>query len=104
MAEIDPATLLPNDHVIQAVLDGTMTQLTRGQAYAEESDTFTIDDQEFVVDSVEKRQLGDLTDADAQREGSADLDAYKERMVTAHGGSFEWDDSAEVFTHQFEAV
>jgi len=102
MAEIDPETLLPNDHVIQAVASGTMTQLTRGQAYAEAGDTFVIDDQEFVVDSIEQRLLGDLTDADAQREGSADLDAYKERMVQAHGGNFEWDDSADVFTHRFE--
>jgi len=103
MAELDPETLLPNDRVSNAVLSGKMTQITRGQAYAEEGDTFVIDDQEFVVDTIIQRQLGDLTDADAQREGSADLDAYKERMVTAHGGNFEWDDSAEVFTHQFES-
>jgi len=103
MAEIDPETLLPNDHVITAVESGKMTQLTRGQAYADEGDTFEIDGQQFVVDRIENRQLGDLTDADAQREGSADLEAYKERMVTAHGGNFEWDDSAEVFTHHFES-
>ncbi len=103
MAEIDPETLLPNDRVTKAVLSGKMTQITRGQAYAEEGDTFEIDDQEFVVDSIIQQQLGDLTDADAQREGSADLDAYKERMVNAHGGNFEWDESAAVFTHQFES-
>ncbi len=103
MAELDPKTLLPNDHVIQAVASGTMTQLTRGQAYAEEGDTFEIDGQTFVVESITERQLGDLTDEDAQREGSADLDAYKERMVHAHGGNFEWDDSASVVTHQFES-
>jgi len=103
MAEIDPETLLPNDHVIKAVASGEMTQLTRGQAYAETGDTFVIDDQEFVVDSIIERQLGDLTDGDAQREGSEDLAAYKQRMVRAHGGNFEWDDSADVFTHQFES-
>jgi len=102
MAEIDPETLLPNDHVIDAVASGEMTQITRGQAYAEEGDTFEIDDQTFVVDSIEQLTLGEMTDADAQREGSADLAAYKERMVRAHGGNFEWDDSAEVFQHQFE--
>ncbi len=102
MAEIDPETLLPNDHVIGAVASGEMTQITRGQAYAEEGDTFEIDDQTFVVDSIEQLTLGEMTDADAQREGSADLAAYKERMVRAHGGNFEWDDSAEVFQHQFE--
>lgn len=102
MAEIDPDTLLPNEHVKTAVASGKMTQLTRGQAYAEEGDIFEIDGQEFVVSSLESRKLGDLTDADAQREGSADLDAYKQRMVQAHGGNFEWDDSADVITHRFE--
>ena len=103
MAEIDPETLLPNDHVINAVSSGKMSQLTRGQAYAEAGDTFEIDGQEFVVETIIERKLGDLTDEDAQREGSEDLEAYKERMVRAHGGNFEWDDSADVFTHQFES-
>jgi len=102
MAEIDPETLLPNDRVKQAVLTGKMTQISRGQAYAEEGDTFEIDGQQFVVDRITQLTLGEMTDADAQREGSADLDAYKERMVKAHGGNFEWDESAEVFQHQFE--
>ncbi|MDZ7777364.1 MAG: hypothetical protein U5L09_18030 [Bacteroidales bacterium] len=46
--------------------------------------------------------LGEMTDADAQREGSADLDAYKKRLVRAHGGDFEWDDEADVVRHRFE--
>jgi len=103
MAEIEPETLLPNDRVIQAVADGEMTQITRGQAYAEEGDSFHIDDQTFVVERIEQLTLGEMTDADAQREGSPDLEAYKERMVRAHGGNFEWDDSAEVIQHRLEA-
>jgi len=102
MSEIDPETLLPNDRVIEAVASGEMTQITRGQAYAEEGDSFEIDGQTFVVDRIEQLTLGEMTDADARREGSPDLDAYKERMVRAHGGNFEWDDSADVFQHQFK--
>jgi hypothetical protein len=104
MGTVDASTLLPNDHVKKAVLAGKMTQISRGQAYAEEGDRFEIDDQEFVVVSVDELTLGELTDADAQREGSADLDAYKERLVQAHGGNFEWDDDAEIVRHQFEAT
>jgi len=104
MGTVDAETLLPNDHVIQAVLAGKMTQISRGQAYAAEGDSFEIEDQGFIVISVDELTLGELTDADAQREGSADLDAYKDRLVRAHGGNFEWDDDSEVVRHQFEAT
>lgn len=104
MAEIDSDTLLPNDRVKQAVLDGEMTQLSRGNPYAEPGDTFEIDGATFEVTETEERTLGTFTDEDAQAEGSPSLEAYKERMVHAHGGNFEWDDSAEIVTHRFERV
>ena len=102
MGTIDAETLLPNDHVKQAVLAGEMTQISRGQPYAEEGDTFEIDGEEFVVASIDELTLGEMTDADAQREGSEDLEAYKQRLVAAHGGEFEWDDDAEIVRHRFE--
>jgi len=102
MGTIDAETLLPNDHVKQAVLAGEMTQISRGQPYAEEGDTFEIDGEEFVVASIDELTLGEMTDADAQREGSEDLEAYKQRLVRAHGGEFEWDDDAEIVRHRFE--
>ncbi|WP_255197923.1 ASCH domain-containing protein [Halorarius litoreus] len=104
MADIDADALLPNDRVKQAVLAGDITQLTRGASnrYAEEGDTFDLDGEPFVVTSVEHRTLGDFTDADAQREGSESLDAYKARMERVHPGDFEWDDSDEVLTYRFE--
>jgi len=45
MGEIDPDALLPNDRVKRAVLDGEITQLSRGAAtrYAEPGDTFELD-------------------------------------------------------------
>lgn len=104
MAEIDADALLPNDRVKQAVHTGDITQLTRGASnrYAEEGDTFVIDDQRFEVVSVDHRSLGEFTDEDAQREGSESLDAYKARMKRVHPGDFEWDDSDEVLTYRFE--
>ena len=105
MAEIDPDALLPNDRVKTAVLDGEITQLSRGAAnrYAESGDTFELDGTAFTVTSVEKRTLGELTDEDAQREGSQSLKAYKERMHRVHPGDFEWDDTSEIITYRFEA-
>jgi hypothetical protein len=104
MAEIDVDTLLPNERVKTSVLNGEITQLTRGASnrYATEGDTFTIEGEPFEVTSVEQRTLGDFTDADAQREGSESLAAYKERMKRVHPGDFEWDDSDKVLTYRFE--
>jgi hypothetical protein len=103
MGTIDVDELLPTERVRKAVLCGKVTQISRGSAYAEEGDRFSIADQEFVVVGVDELTLGELTNTDAQREGSADLAAYRERLVEAHGGNFEWDDDAEVVRHRFEA-
>ena len=104
VTEIDPGDLLPNERVQQAVLAGDVTQLTRGASnrYADEGDTFEIDGATFAVTSVEHRTLGDFTDADARREGSESVAAYKRRMERAHPGDFEWDDGDEVLTYRFE--
>lgn len=104
MAEIDADALLPNDGVKEAVLDGEITQLSRGAAnrYAAAGDTFELDGTEFEVAAVEKRTLGELTDEDAQREGSPSLEAYKQRMERVHPGDFSWDDTSEIVTYRFE--
>ena len=104
MAEIDAGVLLPNDRVRSMALDGAVTQIHRGgsERYEAESDTFDIEGTTFEVTDVEERTLGDLIDADARREGSDSLAAYRERMERVHGGNFEWDDESEVVRYQFE--
>jgi len=104
MAEIDPETVFPNSRTIEAVAEGRMSQIHRGQQYAEEGDRFEIDGETFEVVDVTERKLGDMTDEDARREGSPDLEAYKERMIKAHGGNFEWDGDADVVRHRVERV
>jgi len=100
MAEIDPTDLFPNERTLSAVREGEVTQIHRGNQYADEGDTFEIDGEPFEVVDVTHRTLGEMTDEDARREGSEDLAAYKERMVRAHGGNFEWNDDAEVVRHR----
>lgn len=104
MTEIDVDGLLPNERVKQAVRSGDITQLTRGASnrYAEAGDTFTVEEETFEITSVDHRTLGEFTDADARREGSESLEAYKARMERVHPGNFEWDDSDEVLTYRFE--
>ncbi|MGM0448932.1 MAG: ASCH domain-containing protein [Methanobacteriota archaeon] len=104
MSKNDPADLLPNDRVKQAAIDDEVTQLHRGNQYGEEGDTFEIQGVAFELTEITERTLGDMTDDDAKREGSPSLEAYKERMVRAHGGNFDWDDDADVVRHRFERV
>ncbi len=101
MSDLDPDTLLPSERMRTQALDGKVTQIHRGQRYADVGDRFTIEDSTFEVTAVESRTLGDLTDADARAEGARDLEQYREILQRAHG-SFEWDDGAEVVRHRFE--
>ncbi|MFW6017380.1 MAG: ASCH domain-containing protein [Halapricum sp.] len=103
MVQRNAEEILPGEHMTAQVLTGEITQLHRGHAYANEGDTFEIDDTTFEVTDVTERTLGDLTDEDAQREGSPDLEHYRQRLQHAHD-DFEWDDDSEVVRHRFEPV
>lgn len=104
MTDIEASALLPNDRVRRMALSGEVTQIHRGgsERYAAAGDTFEIEGTTFEVTSVDERTLGDVTDADARREGSDSLEAYRERMERVHPGGFEWDDASEVIRYRFE--
>ena len=101
MAALDPDTLLPTDRMRQQALDGEVTQIHRGQRYADEGDTFEIDGTTFEVVTVADTTLGALTDEDARAEGAKDLDHYKQILERAHD-NFEWDDESDIVLHRFE--
>jgi uncharacterized protein YhfF len=85
----------------EAALEGEVTQVHRGDRYADEGDRFVVDGTAFEVVEVRERTLGDLTDEDARREGQPDLDAYRELLRRAHE-DFTWDDDSSVVLHRFE--
>ncbi len=101
MAELDAETLLPSERMKDQALDGEVTQIHRGQQYADEGDTFTIEDTTFEVVTVDETTLGELTDEDAQAEGAKDLDHYKQILERAHD-NFEWDDDSDIVLHRFQ--
>ncbi|WP_132057210.1 ASCH domain-containing protein [Halorussus amylolyticus] len=98
---VDADTLLPNGRMRDSALAGDVTQIHRGDQYAETGDRFEISGEAFEVVEVQERRLGDLTDEDAQAEGMADLEQYREVLNRAHD-NFEWDDDSEVVLHRFE--
>ena len=101
MAELDPETLLPSERMKAQALDGDVTQIHRGQQYADEGDTFDIDGTTFEVVEVSERTLGDMTDEDARAEGAKSLDHYRTILERAHD-NFEWDDDSDIVLHRFE--
>jgi len=103
MSRIDADTLLVNDRLQEMALEGEVTQLHRGDQYADAGDRFVVDGTTFEVTAVDERTMGDLTDEDARREGSPDLEHYRERLERAHE-NFEWNDDDRVYRHRFDLV
>jgi len=101
MAELDAETLLPSERMKEQALDGEVTQIHRGQQYADEGDTFAIDGTRFEVVEVSDTTLGALTDEDARAEGARDLEHYRQILERAHD-NFEWDDDSDIVLHRFE--
>jgi len=102
MTSIEADELLPAERLREAVVDGDITQLHRGDKHASEGDRFEIDDVVFEVTTVREQRLGELTDEDARAEGSPNLDAYKKRIERTH--DLTWDDDDTAVLHQFEKV
>jgi hypothetical protein len=103
MSEAHADTLLPSERMREQALDGEVTQIHRGQAYAEAGDRFEIDGTTFEIVDVTERTLGDLTDEDARAEGARDLDHYKQILEMSHD-EFEWDDDSDIVRHRFERL
>ena len=103
MSDAHADTLLPSERMREQALEGEVTQIHRGQAYAEEGDSFEIDGVTFEVVEVTDRSLGDMTDEDARKEGARDLEQYKEMLRRSHD-DFERDDDSPIVRHRFERV
>ncbi|GAB7018863.1 ASCH domain-containing protein [Halostagnicola bangensis] len=101
MSEIEPGELLPSERMREQALGGEVTQIHRGNQYADPGDTFAIDGTTFEVTEITERTLGDLTDEDARAEGLEDLEAYRAMLEHAHD-HFEWDDESDIVRHKFE--
>lgn len=100
MARIEADDLLPAQRLRDAVADGEITQIHRGDKHADEGDTFLIDGVEYELTEVHERRLGELTDEDARAEGSPNLEAYKKRIEKTHDTT--WDDYSTAYLHDFE--
>ncbi len=99
----DISRLLTHPRLVAAALAGEKTQQRRDGLYAYPDETFELQGVRFVVTAVERRRLGDMTDADARAEGYADLEAYKQIILRMHAG-MGWNEDAPVWVHTFRRV
>ena len=96
--EID--RLVRNKKLRKSMLEGVKTQQRRDGIYAYPDEEFEIDGVKFVVTSVERKTLADMTEADARAEGFEGLDSYRDLILKMHSG-MEWNESHKVWVHTF---
>ena len=93
--------LVTHPKLVAAVIAGSKTQQRRDGLYADTSETFELEGITFVVTSVERQRIGDMTDADAQAEGYSNLEMYKQIILRMHA-NMTWDEDGKVWVHSFK--
>ncbi len=97
----DIARLVTHPKLVEAALAGKKTEQRRDGIYAYPGETFELDGVEFTVTALERKTLGDMTDADAQAEGYPNMEMYKGLILKMHAG-MEWDLDHKVWVHRFQ--
>lgn len=95
---IDRLISLPK--LVKATLHGDKTQQRRDGIYAYPGETFKLENVEFIISSLERQKLGNMTDKDANAEGYLSLSLYKASILKMHQG-MTWDDNSLVWVHSF---
>lgn len=97
--EID--RLVRHPKLVEAAKAGRKNQQRRDGVYAHPGETFELDGVKFTVTALERKRLGDMTDADAQAEGYPNLETYRDIILKMHA-SMTWDEESLVWVHHFE--
>lgn len=86
---------------VDKVLSGNKTAVRRGGRYADLGEEWMLKDARYRITGVYQQKLGDMTDADAIREGFTTLSGYHEYLSRVHsGGAFPL--TMNMWTHEFE--
>lgn len=95
--------LICQPKLIEATLAGRKRQQRRDGIYAYPGEKFALQGINFVIETVVRQKLGDMTEADAQAEGYPNLEAYREMIIKMHPG-MQWNDDHPVWVHTFRQV
>ncbi len=102
---IERLVTIPED--VEKVLNGQKTATRRNGVYAYPGEIMLLDGKEFVIDALYRQTLGELTDEHAQQEGYANVEAYKEAMMSlqAHANAkMPWLPTMKVWVHEYSPV
>lgn len=95
--------LVKHPKLVEAALSGKKTQQRRDGVYAYPDETFELESVPFIVTSLERQKLGDMTDEDANAEGYPSLEMYKGLILKMHAG-MTWNTEDKVWVHSFKRV
>jgi N4-acetylcytidine amidohydrolase len=95
------ARLITQPKLVTAVLAGIKTQQRRDGVYGWPGEVFTLGDSDFVITSLHRQRLGDMTDVDAKAEGYDDLQSYQAIILKMHANMV-WNDDGLAWVHSFE--
>ncbi|SER55170.1 hypothetical protein SAMN04487944_10622 [Gracilibacillus ureilyticus] len=95
---IDRLITVPED--IEKVLKGKKSATRRNGRYADVGEIMTLAGRQFKIIKVYHQKLGELTDADAIKEGYENLESYKESILSMHPG-MPWVPGMGVWVHEF---
>ena len=92
--------LVRHKRLVDAAIEGRKTEQRRDGIYAYPGETFELEGTRFEVVGLTHDRLGDMSEADANAEGYATLDAYRDLILRMHKG-MEWDVEHRVWVHRF---
>ncbi|HHW36468.1 MAG TPA: ASCH domain-containing protein [Bacillales bacterium] len=95
---IERLVTVPKD--VEKVLNGLKTATRRNGRYADIGEVMTLEGQDFVVEKVYSQSLGELTDEHARQEGFANVEEYKQSILSMHSG-MPWLPQMRVWVHEF---
>ncbi len=93
--------LVRHSKLVEAALSGQKTQQRRDGVYAHPGETFELEGATFIITSLERKKLGDMTNEDASAEGYPSLEAYKDLILKMHSG-MTWNEDDLVWVHSFK--
>ncbi|PES62109.1 hypothetical protein CN507_26495 [Bacillus cereus] len=71
---------------IEKVLAGQKTATRRNGRYADVGEVMELQGHRYVVENVYSQSLGELTDVHARQEGYANVEEYKQSILSLHPG------------------
>lgn len=95
--------LVRHKRFVDAALDDRKTEQRRNGIYGYPGETFELEGQRFEIVGLSHDRLGDMSEADAKREGYKNLEQYRDLIIRMHRG-MEWDVEHRVWVHRFRRV